>query len=61
MELKELIFLGACAQLPKMDVMRTIGPDGGGISRFVHDDAAENILAVRRAEAVLELIVAAGI
>lgn len=55
MELNELIFLGACAQLPKVNASRRL-PDNTDI----HDDANENILAVRRAEAVWEFIIKAG-
>jgi hypothetical protein len=44
---REMIFLGACAQLPTVKALIQAG---------THDDYAENVAAVRRAEAVWEFV-----
>lgn len=60
MELNELIFLGVCAQLPKIEVMRVDTPSmGGGSPKFTHVEHAENNLALNRAVAVWALVVEA--
>ena len=62
MELNELIFLGTCAQLPKVEAMKFGGKDphvDGVIYDAAkhHDEGIENKLAFERAMAVWTLVV----